>query len=199
MTASPGTFTNRAYQLTSSTKILSDLFRCPVADAVLNLDLACEAENLGQFYWALKEIVQTLEESFDSTEEMADNGEFIEGDWLFTTDSPTAVANFAEVYKDDPITMESPVYAYFYEAVGLEFANNPRAYSRYCLDDVVEMEAPFYRIKPDPNGGAFFERRPAVIGQEVRAGADLNKTSLGESLADPWSSLEEADAPDEHY
>ena len=195
-------FNGRAYQVQYTEKVLPDLL--PLPFGVVSIDAAdlYDAESLYEYYQMAKAQVALIEDCFGSAEEM-EEADAVDKSWVFTSDNPGAVADFADLMQDEPVAVDEYLFDYFYEAAAEEFGRSPRRYSRFNLDDVVLAECLQYKLMPAGDGnGANFVRQPGGSVGEVRSGASLNVVTLdetdpsGSQERSPWQALEEADSTD---
>ena len=198
MTQAPGAFANRAYQMTSTEKVLPTLIRCAVGETEITTDFR-DCTNGSELYLSLKAVVDLLGECFDTLDEIDEALEPNDyAGFSLASDHPAVVQQFGELHDGEHVDVEDWLYPFFYESVAQEFADHPRQYARYSLDQVAAIEAPFYWLKASPQG-VFFSRESPVIAEEPRVEANLNVVRVEEQdpsptlERSPWEPLEEAD------
>lgn len=195
MTQAPGALRNRAYQLTAPTVDVGELCPISVGSITFELDFLDEVETFEQYRDLILAYGTLLSElNPDPDEEVEWNN--ING-WDYVSDDPVVITEFAILNDGQVVEAEDYLEPFFTESVVQEVLRNPRRYSKVDPYALAQSLLGQYEVYYDEaNGAGYFRRSQRVEPQEVRATADLSKTSLEEAVPDPWKDLEEADAPD---
>ena len=192
MTQAPGALSNRAYKIQHSQQDVGELLPIAVGVVTFELDFLNDVETFEEYRDRILAYGSLLSEVNPDQDPIEWNN--MDG-WDFVSDDPVVVNEYAVLYDGD--VADDFHEAFFVEAVVQEVLNNPRRYPKVDPYDLAQSLLGQYEVSYDEqNGQGFFRRIKRVVPQEVRAEADLNKTSLSESVEDPWAVLEEVDAPD---
>jgi hypothetical protein len=120
--------------------------------------------------------------------------------WDYVSDDPVVINEFAVLNDGEVVEPDDYLEPFFAEAVVQEVLTNPRRYPKVDGYALAESLLGQYRVSYDEqNGLGYFRRIQEPVAQEIRAAADLNRTSLGEVFEDPWKTMEDADVDGSDY
>ena len=194
MLQSPSAFNNRAYKLQSAPPDVGQILPISLGVITFDADFLDDADSFEEFRDRILAVGTLLSELNIDPEEVEWNN--ING-WDYVSDDPVVVNEFAMLNDGEVVEAEDYLEPFFTEAVVEEVLNNPRRYPKVDGYALAESLLGRYQVSYDEqNGRGFFRRIQEDTSQEIRAGADLTKTSLEPAEDDPWAPLEDADEPD---
>ena len=194
MLQSPSAFNNKAYKLQSAPPDVGELIPISIGVVTFDLDFIDGVETFEEYRDRILAYGALLSELNIDEEEVEWNN--ISG-WDYVSDDPVVVNEFAMLNDGEVVEAEDYLEPFFTEAVVEEVLNNPRRYPKVDGYALAESLLGRYQVSYDEqNGRGFFRRIQEDTSQEIRAGADLTKTSLEPAEDDPWAPLEDADEPD---
>ena len=194
MTQAPGSIRSRAYNTQPAPIDVGELIPITVGSITFDFDFLDGVETFEEYRDRILAYGTLLAELNIDPEEVEWNHS---NGWEYISDDPVVINEFAVLNDGEVVEEDDYLEPFFAEAVVQEVAKNPRRYPKLDAYALAQSLLGQYQVSYDEqNGVGYFRRIGQVEGQEIRAGADLNRTSLGEAVEDPWAQLEEADIPD---